>query len=326
MSRPRTDIVLGLLREFDGRVWTEVRPEGKHLAGTRAFPGGKRRSGETLRVALERELAEETGIRVRRARRLITLDWDYPDRHLRLIGFEVTDWEGHPHPVEGQTLVAEPLDRATRGDWLAAMPPANRGMVNALLLPRCLAITPPIGVAGTGAWQVEVESRLNALPAPMLVNLRPGPALEAGEVSWPRLARVAQAAGHWPVVNPPGERPWPEGLDPRVGLHLNHARLMSISAQKVRGAQLCGHLVTAAVHDRATLDRANELGADLVTVSPLRATATHPDVPGIGWAAFADLAESASMPVYALGGVSRADLPRIWRRGGFGVAGISAFW
>ena len=323
-ERPRIDIVLGLLREPDGRVWMETRPDGKHLAGMRAFPGGKRRSGETLRGALDRELAEEIGIRVRRARRLITLDWDYPDRHLRLLGFEVTDWQGRPRAAEGQQLSAEPLDRDTRGDWLAAMPAANRGLVNALVLPRCLAITPPVGTEGTAAWQALVESRLRLLPAPMLVNLRPGAG--PGAVSWPALARAVLAAGHWPVVNPPGDRPWPEGLDPRVGLHLNHARLVSMPAEQVRDHQARGHLLTAAVHDRSTLERAVELAVDLVSVSPLRATTTHPGVAGMGWSRFGELAGAASMPVYALGGAGPDDLPRIWRRGGFGVAAISAFW
>ena len=324
MAGPRTDIVLGLLREPDGRVWTEIRPDDKHLAGMRAFPGGKRRLGESLRAALDRELAEEIGIRVRRARRLITLNWDYPDRHLRLIGFEVTGWSDRPHSAEGQQLAAEPLGRDERGDWLAAMPPANRGLVNALVLPRCLAITPPVGGDGVAAWQAGVESRLHSLPASMLVNLRPGP--EGGDASWPTLARAALAAGHWPVVNPPGDRFWPEGLDPRVGLHLNHVRLLSVTGEQVDVWQRRGHLVSAAVHDRATLARAAELAVDLVTLSPLRETATHPGVPGIGWSGFAALAEAAPMPVYALGGVDPVDLPRIWRRGGFGVAGISAFW
>ena len=325
MDRPRTDIVLGLLREPDGRVWTEVRPDGRHLAGWRAFPGGKRRAGETPRDALARELDEEIGIRVRRARRVITLDWDYPDRHLRLIGFEVTRWTGRPRAIEGQTLVAEPLDRDLRGDWLGAMPAANRGLVNALVLPRCLAITPAVGADGVAAWQAGVESRLPSLPAPMLVNLRPGKAATA-DLPWPALARAVLAAGHWPVVNPPGDRSWPEGLDPRVGLHLNHARLLSMAVHDVRDRQARGHLVSAAVHDRAGLERAIELAVDLITVSPVRETATHPGASGMGWGAFAALAASASMPVYALGGVGPGDLPRIWRRGGFGVASISAFW
>lgn len=326
MDRPRTDIVLGLLREPDGRVWAEIRPDGKHLAGLRAFPGGKRRDDETLRQALARELDEEIGIRMRRARRVITLNWDYPDRRLRLIGFEVTDWAGQPRSGEGQALAAEPLDRDARADWLATMPPANRGLINALVLPRCLAITPPVGADGLTDWQARLESRLHALPAPMLVNLRPGPAVGQASVPWPALARAVLAAGHWPVVNPPTDRPWPEGLDPRVGLHLNHARLMSMSAAQVQDWQARGHLVTAAVHDQTTLDRAIELAADLVTVSPVRATTSHPGVRGMGWAAFAELAEAAAMPVYALGGVVVEDLPRIWRRGGFGVASISAFW
>mgnify|MGYP000428906393 CR=1 FL=1 len=130
--------------------------------------------------------------------------------------FEVTNWQGQPRSVEGQQIAAEPLGRDDRGDWLAAMPPANRGLVNALVLPRCLAITPPVTAGGAAAWQARVESRLHALSAPMLVNLRPG--AQDKDISWSLLARSVLAAGHWPVINPPGDQPWPQGLDPRVGL------------------------------------------------------------------------------------------------------------
>ncbi|WP_410474173.1 thiamine phosphate synthase [Guyparkeria sp. TX1] len=326
VDRPRTDIVLGLLREPDGRVWAEVRPDDKHLAGLRAFPGGKRLHGETPRAALVRELDEEIGIRVRRARRVITLNWDYPDRRLRLIGFEVPAWTGRPRSVEGQALLAEPLDRDTRGDWLATMPTANRGLVNALVLPRCLAITPSLGREGMAAWLARVESGLSSFTAPMLVNLRPGPEMDGEAVPWTSLAEAALAAGHWPVVNPSGDDACLDGLDARVGVHLNHRRLLSTSRETVADWQARGRLVTAAVHDSVTMARAGELAVDLVTVSPVRATATHPQATGIGWERFGELAALAPMPVYALGGMGPHDLPRIWRRGGFGVASISAFW
>ncbi|MBT3531336.1 MAG: hypothetical protein HOF74_09055 [Gammaproteobacteria bacterium] len=35
--------------------------------------------------------------------------------------------------------------------------------------------------------------------------------------------------------------------------------------------------------------------------------------------------ESASLPVYALGGLNRQELEQAWNCGGYGIAGISAF-
>lgn len=325
-DRPVTDIVLGMLREPDDRVWAEIRPENKHLAGALAFPGGKRGAGESLREALCRELTEEVGVDVLRARRLIELTWDYPDRRLRLVGFEVTRWAGTPTSREGQRLVCHSLDGSHREDWLAAMPPANRGLVNAMVLPRCMAITPPRSGQSAEAWFGRIEAGLAQLAAPMLINLRPADDTPLSAAHWRALADRLRAAGHWPLVNPAGTQGFPAGLDAGIGLHLNHARLGEASAQTVAVWQQQGHLVSAAVHDRQSMDRANWLGVDLVMISPLRPTATHPGVVGMGWEAFAGLVEMARMPVYALGGVSPDDLGRVWRRGGHGVASISAFW
>src|SRR5438046_8910152 len=52
------------LIDADGRVLLAQRPEGKHLAGLREFPGGKVQPGETPEAALIRELEEELGIDV----------------------------------------------------------------------------------------------------------------------------------------------------------------------------------------------------------------------------------------------------------------------
>jgi len=326
-ERARIDIVLGVLREPSGHVWAEIRPDEAHLAGQLAFVGGKRGAGESPREALRRELAEEVGVEVVHARRFAALTWDYPDRRLRLIGFEVTAWRGEPRGREGQRLVRRRLDIASRADWIAAMPPANRGLVNALVLPRCLAITPPV-VAGetTESWAERIATTLWQLPAGIPVNLRPGGAVSPETGVWNRLVEAVGASGRLPVVNPPGEAAFPTGLDACAGLHLNHPRLSRATAAEVERWQADGRLLTAATHDRTTLARADELGLDLVTLSPVRETRSHPGQTGMGWRAFDELSARARLPVMALGGVSPADLPEVRRHGGHGIASISAFW
>jgi 8-oxo-dGTP diphosphatase len=324
-ERARIDIVLGVLREPSGQVWAEIRPDEAHLAGRLAFLGGKRASGESPRETLRRELVEEAGVEVIHARRFASLAWDYPDRRLRLIGFEVTAWRGKPRAREGQRLVRRRLDFDDRADWIAAMPPANRGLVNALLLPRCLAITPPVERGETvDGWIARIRGALKRLPAEVMVNLRPGIPLSVEQ--WNRLVEAVAGAGHLPVVNPPGDAGCPAALDPRAGLHLNHRRLVGVAESSVEHWRGEGRLLTAAAHDGATLARADALGLDLATLSPVRETRSHPGRPGMGWKAFGERVAGVGLPVLALGGVTPADLPAARRHGGHGIASISAFW
>ena len=53
-----------VLIDADGRVLIARRPEGRSLAGFWEFPGGKIETGEELVAALEREVREETGLKV----------------------------------------------------------------------------------------------------------------------------------------------------------------------------------------------------------------------------------------------------------------------
>jgi 8-oxo-dGTP diphosphatase len=67
------------------------------------------------------------------------------------------------------------------------------------------------------------------------------------------------------------------------------------------------------------------LNADFATLSPVCATASHPDAKPLGWERFARLAADARLPVYALGGIAPEDLERARAAGAQGVAGIRAF-
>ena len=62
-----TRVAAAVVLRADGTVLLAQRPPGKAYAGYWEFPGGKLEPGETPRQALDRELAEELGLTVRRA-------------------------------------------------------------------------------------------------------------------------------------------------------------------------------------------------------------------------------------------------------------------
>jgi 8-oxo-dGTP diphosphatase len=97
-------VAVGVLRDGAGRVLIAQRPNGKHAAGFWEFPGGKLQSGESPLQALCRELAEEIGIQVSAATPLMSFRHDYPERVVELRVFEVSQYSGEPHGLEGQAL------------------------------------------------------------------------------------------------------------------------------------------------------------------------------------------------------------------------------
>ena len=68
--------------------------------------------------------------------------------------------------------------------------------------------------------------------------------------------------------------------------------------------------VTSSAHDVADLRRAWRAGADLVFLSPLFATASHPGAPALGVTRWAKLAREAQVPVAALGGIDGSSVRR----------------
>ncbi|MEQ9314571.1 MAG: 8-oxo-dGTP diphosphatase MutT [Henriciella sp.] len=107
----------------EGRILLAQRPEGKSMAGLWEFPGGKVEEGETPAAALARELQEELHIKVDEAslEPLNFASFDYPDFHLLMPLFKVSDWAGTPVALEGQKL--EWVRPADLGEYPA--PPAD---------------------------------------------------------------------------------------------------------------------------------------------------------------------------------------------------------
>jgi 8-oxo-dGTP diphosphatase len=85
-------------------------------------------------------------------------------------------------------------------------------------------------------------------------------------------------------------------------------------------------LVAASCHTRAELERAMQLELDFAVLGPVKKTPSHEsDVP-LGWENFSAIAREASIPVYAIGGLTVADRNDAWGAGAHGLAMISGAW
>lgn len=166
----RVHVAAAVIRGSDGRVLIARRPEDKHQGGLWEFPGGKVEDGEPVRAALARELEEELGIRVERARPLIQVRHDYADKHVLLDVWEVDGFSGEAHGAEGQPLAwVEPRELA---DY--EFPAANAPIVQAARLPAHYLITPdglePGELISGVRKAVEAGIRLIQLRAPNMFS------------------------------------------------------------------------------------------------------------------------------------------------------------
>lgn len=295
-----------------GEVLLALRPRDKHQGGLWEFPGGKVEPGEEVVAALDRELHEEIGIRVTRARPLIRVQHRYPDKAVLLDVWRVDGFSGEPHGREGQPI-----------EWVAAealpqraFPAANLPIVTAARLPECYLITPePEDQEG---FLQRLERALQG--GIRLVQLR---AKSLGESAYKDLARRAVPLCHHYsarlLLNAPPQ--WVEevGAD---GAHLSSTRLMTLSERPL-GRE---YWVAASCHDSRQLQHALGIGADFAVLSPIKPTLTHPEATPLGWSQMQALIDHLPMPVYALGGMTREDQQDAFAYGAQGIAAIRALW
>ena len=314
MSDAPLHVLAGALRDGDGRVLLAERPAGKHLAGLWEFPGGKREPGEAPLAALARELEEELGVTPVEAAPLIRVPWRYHERELLLDAWCVTRWRGEPRPLEGQGLrwclpaEADP----------AMLAPADRAILQALRLPPHYLVTPAdLPLRERDAWSGYIASASEAGERLLQLDLPLWPRDAVRELAT-ALLPVARGHDAQLLLNADVEG----ALSLGVGVHLTGAQLAALDARPLPLRQTVG----ASCHDATQLAKALQLGADFATLSPVTATASHPDAVPLGWERFGALAEAAAMPVYALGGLSPAHLPQARVAGAQGVAGIRGFW
>lgn len=309
----RIHVAAAVIQAEDGRILIARRPQDKHQGGLWEFPGGKVEDGEDVRLALARELEEELGIRPTEARPLIQVRHDYEDKRVLLDVWKVTAFSGEPHGVEGQPLAwvrPRELD-----DY--EFPAANLPIVAAARLPSHYLITPdglePAELIAGVRAALEQGARMIQLRAPGMFD----PQYRDLAVDIQGLcAGKAQLMLKGPLE-------W-LGDFPAAGWHLTTEQLRRYAAN---GRPFPSERwLAASCHGAEELALAAQMGVDFVTLSPVQATATHPEAAPLGWEAATELLQQSNIPAYLLGGVGPQDEARAWQAGAQGVAGIRAFW
>jgi 8-oxo-dGTP diphosphatase len=105
------------------------------------------------------------------------------------------------------------------------------------------------------------------------------------------------------------------------GLHLNSQVLFEYDSRPV----LSEKILSVSCHNLEEMKQAEKLGADILLLSPVKATASHPELEAIGWIQFKQMIDQLKCPVYALGGMSITDIDNALDAGAQGIA-VSSFW
>lgn len=91
-----------------------------------------------------------------------------------------------------------------------------------------------------------------------------------------------------------------------------------------RPASQPGHILSASAHTAREIALARQRGADLIFLSPVFATRSHPGGRPLGTVRFAALARMAHCPVITLGGMNARRFRRCQPLGAYGWAAIDA--
>ena len=312
-NNPVIHVAVAVIKGDDGRILLARRPEDKHMGGLWEFPGGKVEPDEDIRKALQRELEEELAIGFTSMKPLITIRYEYPGKTVLLDTWEVSGIEGEPVGNEGQPIRWVSPEQLSELEF----PPANRPIIAAARLPDQYMVTGKFNHAD------ELFKKVNRAAADgvRLIQFRahwlePQEYLKLAE----KLSIQLESRGVTLILKGDLkllESPWCHGL------HLTSRQLNALDQPVLRRPD---QWLVASCHDEAELQQALACDMDLVTLSPVLPTQTHPDTTSLGWEQAERLTRSTPLPVYWLGGMTTELTERAKIHGARGIAAIGAFW
>jgi 8-oxo-dGTP diphosphatase len=319
-------VAVAVIVNTNNEVCISLRHKKTHQGGLWEFPGGKVEHGESVKQALLREIREELNLEIKQSRPLITINHNYHDKAVCLHVCKVILYQGEATGLEGQQVKWLPVAQLSADDF----PAANLPIIKALQLPDKYLITGRF--TDSDDFFYKLENALNSGIKLVQLRLKETSREGVSEVQFllEQSAELCKQAGVNLMLNLSADNL--QGVDLSkiefAGFHADSKTLNALSQRplEIFKALPRGGLFSASCHNMEELLLAVELNADFVVLSPVQKTASHPDMPAMGWRQFSNLIENICVPVYALGGVSENDLEAAWQHGAQGIAAISALW
>jgi 8-oxo-dGTP diphosphatase len=316
-----TDIVhvaVAAIVNKNGEVCISLRHKNAHQGGLWEFPGGKVELQETVEQALVREIREELNLNIKRSRPLIQITHNYADKTVCLHVYKVLSYQGQTAGLEGQQVKWVPVSQLDSYNF----PVANRPVIKSLQLPEKYLITGKF--LDNHDFIEKLKNALNNDITLVQLRLKNDSLKDLSQVQ----VLVEQASNLCKQRNVKLMLNLSEdclnAIDLSViefdGFHADSKTLKMLSQRPQ------AKLFSASCHNLDELLKAEKLKSDFIVLSPVQKTASHPEMPALGWQQFSTLIENISIPVYALGGVSENDMKTAWLYGAQGIAAISAFW
>ena len=183
-------------------------------------------------------------------------------------------------------------------------------------------LSPHYMITGKFADHADFQDKLEQAlkTGPKVVQLR---CKGMGDVEYRKMARLAEVICH--RFEAPFLLATTVGLFAETdadGIHLSSNRLGDFSERPIAADKI----LSVSCHNEADLELADRLGADILLLSPVKPTTSHPDLPGIGWNHFREMTEKLEQLVYGLGGMLPEDVDTAQTAGAQGIAATAGYW
>lgn len=309
-------VAVAVIKNENGQYFIAKRHEDSHQGNLWEFPGGKVENNETVINALKRELFEEIGITLLQASPLIQIHHDYEDKSVLLDVWLVDMFDGKAFGKEGQKTCWVKQDDLS----LYEFPAANLPILKAIELPDRYMIT------GKFKDEKELLTRIqSSLERNIkLIQFRTQGLTEEIYFDYAnKIYQLCEKTGAKLLLNTSVENYKKYEADKfSHGLHLNAKEIGFFTTGKFSPEVL----ISTSTHNYDEIKLAEKKKIDLIMLSPVNETMSHPDVIPLGWEKFKQIVEKTKTPVYALGGMTENKMNEAKINGAQGIAAIGEFW